>query len=218
MLNSCPGMRHVHPPSYRLSSKDQGFTHRPMNVSLPTAAVSKDFVLSPIQGVLDQRVPRRLEFGKPRPLPMGLDDGRDEKLDQAVSHPMEHGTAPHETTLLDFFAMVIASHMIGVMTQSPMLGHAVDAGMEFKHMAEGANHAAQRTAGMNPVMAVDLAAQIDPSLVFMPNGKAMPIPTLTKLGTKLDATEEQRKQEALASPSSGTRSVVRFGKRGSSWA
>lgn len=189
-----------------------------MNASLPTSAVSKDFVLSPIQGSLDQRIPRLMEFGKRRPLPMGLDDGRDEKLDQAMAKPKEHGTTPHETTLMDFFAMVIASHMIGVVTQSPMLGHVVDAGMEFKHMAEGASHAAQRTAGMSPVMAVDLAAQLDPSQVFMPNGKAVPIPTLAKLGTKVDEAEEQRKRQTLATPSSGTRNVVRFGKRGSSWA
>lgn len=193
-----------------------------MNAPLPAAAVSKDFVLSPIQGVLDRRIPRVMEFGRRRPLPMGLDDdGKDEKLDQAGVRPTEHNATPHDTTVLDFFAMLIASHVIGVVTHSPTLGHVVDGTLEFKHMAEGAEHAAQRTAGMSPVMAIDPAAQMDPSMVFMPNGRAMPVPTLSQLGSRIDADEELRKRKALTAASSGstgTRNVVRFGKRGSSWA
>lgn len=190
-----------------------------MNAPLPAAAVSKDFVLSPVQGVLDRHIPRVMTFGKPRPLPMGLDDGKDEKLDQATARPMDHRTEPEGTTLFDFFAMMLVSHMIGTIAHSPGLGHVVDAGLELRHMAEGADHAAMRTAGMSAVMNVDPAAQLDPSLVFMPNGKALPIPSLAQVGTKVDTVEEQRKKQALAaSASSGTRNVVRFGKRGSSWA
>lgn len=184
---------------------------------LPQSALSKDFVLSPVQGVLDQRIPRVLEFGKRSALSMGLDDGIDEKLDRAVTKPLDQHVEPQGATLFDFFAMMLVSHLVGTLAHSPMLGHTVDAGLELRNMAEGAGHAAERTAGMSAVLAIDPAAQMDPNLVFMPNGKAMPIPSLAQLGTKVDAAEEQRKRNALAAPS-GARSVVRFGKRGSAWA
>ncbi|MGK8200590.1 hypothetical protein [Burkholderia cepacia] len=90
----------------------------------------QDFVLHPTRGLLNRKVPRLVTFGKPSRLPLGM-------LSTGVDRPAPVCTAPPttepeqaESTVLDFFAVMLLSHVVGLLAHCHLLGKALEVGIE----------------------------------------------------------------------------------------
>ncbi|MBR8082598.1 hypothetical protein KDX23_07545 [Burkholderia vietnamiensis] len=92
----------------------------------------QDFVLHPTRGLLNQPVSRLVTFGKPSYLPPGM-------LSAAVEDPTPARSAPQtpaapveqaESTILDFFAVMLLSHVVGFLAHCHLLGEALEVGIE----------------------------------------------------------------------------------------
>ncbi|MBB2981624.1 MULTISPECIES: hypothetical protein [Burkholderiaceae] len=93
---------------------------------------TQDFVLHPTRGLLNQPVPRLVTFGKPSYLPpdmlsAAVEDPRPARAaPQTQSAPMEEA----ESTILDFFAVMLLSHVVGFLAHCHFLGEVLEVGIE----------------------------------------------------------------------------------------
>ncbi|WP_186043065.1 MULTISPECIES: hypothetical protein [Burkholderia] len=90
----------------------------------------QDFVLHPTRGLLNRTVPRLVTFGKPSRLPAGM-------LSTGAEDPAPVRTAPPttepeqaESTVLAFFAVMLLSHVVGLLAHCHLLSQALEVGIE----------------------------------------------------------------------------------------
>ncbi|WP_186136920.1 MULTISPECIES: hypothetical protein [Burkholderia] len=91
----------------------------------------QDFVLHPTRGLLNQPVSRVVTVGKPSYLPPGMlsaavEDPAPVRAAQLVQPALEQA----ESTVLDFFAVMLFSHVVGLLAHCHLLGKALEVGME----------------------------------------------------------------------------------------
>ncbi|MCA8180633.1 hypothetical protein [Burkholderia vietnamiensis] len=92
----------------------------------------QDLVLHPTRGLLNQPVSRLVTFGRPSYLPPGMLSAAVEDptpawaARQTPSAPVEQA----ESTILDFFAVMLLSHVVGFLAHCHMLGEALEVGIE----------------------------------------------------------------------------------------
>ncbi|HDR9236620.1 TPA: hypothetical protein QDB43_000305 [Burkholderia vietnamiensis] len=106
----------------------------------------QDFVLHPTRGLLNRTVPRLVTFGKPSRLPLGmLSTGAEAPARVRTALPT---TEPEqaESTVLDFFAVMLLSHVVGLLAHCHLLGKALEVGIE-------ANDGYRKGPGKAPVAA-----------------------------------------------------------------
>lgn len=90
----------------------------------------QDFVLHPTRGLLSRTVPRLVTFGKPSRLPPSmLRTGAEGPAPVRTAAPTAEPEQA-ETTVLDFFAVMLLSHVVGLLAHCHLLGKALEVGIE----------------------------------------------------------------------------------------
>ncbi|MBJ9920655.1 MULTISPECIES: hypothetical protein [Burkholderia] len=92
---------------------------------------TQDFVLNPTRGLLNRPVSRVVTFGKRSYLPPGmLSAALADPAPVRAAQPAQLATEQAESTVLDFFAVMLFSHVVGLLAHCHLLGKALESGIE----------------------------------------------------------------------------------------
>lgn len=94
---------------------------------------TQDFVLHPTRGLLNRPVSRLVSFGKRSYLPPGMLSATVEDPTPAparAAQPAQPVTEQAESTILDFLAVMLLSHVVGLLAHCHLLGEALEVGIE----------------------------------------------------------------------------------------
>ncbi|AOZ05840.1 hypothetical protein [Cupriavidus malaysiensis] len=126
---------------------------------------TQDFVLHPTRGLLNRPVSRVVTFGKRSYLPPGmLSAAVEDPAPVRAAQPAQPAPEQAESTVLDFFAVMLFSHVVGLLAHCHLLGKAVEVGVE-------ANDAYRKGPGKAPGAAA-AASPTGRVAVFGPRRKA----------------------------------------------